>query len=364
MSRASIRALTVAMAGVFGACGSPAQRVLPEPAWPTASALEQSATELAVPGAEWPEPPSDLEPGIRRAADRIHDALPDVRALVILRGGTLAYERYFEGTSRATRFNVKSVTKSVVSALTGIALADGVLSGLDHPVSRWLPEIASPRVDRRLDTLTLRHLLTMSAGFRWEENGPSTVAWMRSPDYVKFIVESPLDAAPGERFNYSSAVAHLVSVILSRAAGMPTKQFAQERLFGPIGARPGEWTTDPQGYHEGGSELHLTTLDMARFGLLYLNQGRWNGRPVVPRSWVFESTRPHKRIDYGFLWPFLPKEWGGPAVNALGYGGQLIAIVPDAKAVIVVASTTHNRDNDVMRFLREALLPAVRLPLL
>lgn len=355
--------LAVVSVFVLVACSTPSQRMLPEPEWPAASALERDAPDLSVPGAEWPEPAGDaatLSRGIRDTADLIHNTLPDVCALLILKGASPVYEQYFGGADRETSFNVKSVTKSVVSALTGVAIADGVLPGLDTPVSHWLPEASGDRVDPRVNNLTLRHLLSMSAGFQWQENGPSTTAWMRSPDYVKFTLESPLDAAPGERFNYSTAVAHLVSVILTRASGMSTKQFAQERLFGPIGARAGEWATDPQGYHEGRSELHLTARDMARFGLLYLNQGRWNGRAVVPRSWVLDSTRPHKRIDYGLMWPYLPKEWGGPVVHALGYGGQLIAIVPDANVVIVIASTIENRENDVVRYLREVLLPAVR----
>jgi CubicO group peptidase (beta-lactamase class C family) len=311
-----------------------------------------------VPAGNWLVAPQRPEWAAIR--DRIGAEFPDVRAVVICTNGTLDVEHYFAGATARTKFNVKSVTKSVLSVLTGIAIDRHILPGVDAPLSMWLPEARATGVDPRVAEITIRHVLEMSTGFDWEENGPSTAQWLGSDDQLRAMLRMPVRARPGTAFNYSSGVAHLLSVVLTRAARQPTLDFATQYLFAPIGMMPGSWGRDRQGYAEGGSELELTARDMLRFGLLMLNRGRWGGHRVVSDAWVLESTRPHKRIDYAFLWNFLPREWGGPAVSALGYGGQVISIVPDARAVIVIASTTTNASNDVMRLLRETLLPFVR----
>jgi len=334
---------------------------LPEPEWVKRSPLDRPPPAPPRPSGDW----LDIEhagaatDAFGSATRRIADGLPEVRALVVVRHGRLVLERYFHGAGPATLFNTKSVTKSVVSALVGIALQEGRIRSLDDPITTWLAADITDRAHPEVKRLTLRHLLTMTTGWRWRENGPETSAWLASPNRVRFMLEQPMDAPPGTRFNYSTGVAHLISAILARATGMSPSDYARERLFEPIGARPGNWGRDPQGLNEGGSELELSVRDMARFGLLYLNGGTWRGSPVVPRTWVLESTTPHGRVDYGYLWNYLPAEWGGPAVNAMGYGGQIISIVPAADAVVVIASTTTDPQNPAMQLLREDLLPVL-----
>ena len=334
---------------------------LPEPKWVTRSPLDRPVPATPRPSGDWLEPgPASSGPGpFAPAATRIAGGLPEVRALLVVRHGRLVFERYFHGAGLATLLNTKSVTKSVVSALVGIALHEGRIRSLDDPISTWLAPEMTERAHADVKRLTVRHLLTMTAGWRWRENGPETVAWLKSPNRVRFMLEQPMDAAPGTRFNYSTGVAHLLSAVLARATGMSLQDYARDRLFEPIGARPGAWGRDPQGLNEGGSELELSARDMARFGLLYLNGGSWRGRQIVPRPWVLESTRPHGRVDYGYLWSYLPSEWGGPAVNAMGYGGQIISIVPAADAVVVIASTSLDAQNPVLQLLREDLLPVL-----
>lgn len=359
-------AVTILLAGgTMGSCGEPRKdRRAPEPQRVVQSALEASKSVPTT----WPDDAwSDVAPedvGLSSAflvasAERIRDNLPEVRALLVVKNGKMAFERYFGGVGPQEMANTKSVTKSVVSALVGIAIARNRITGIDAPITTWLspeiPETADPRVR----TITLRHLLSMTAGFEWQENGPSTAEWLRSPDRVRFTLASPLRADPGEEFNYNTGASHLLSIVLARATGGDVAAFAETALFAPIGATVGTWSTDPQGFYEGGSELWLTPRDMARFGLLLLRKGRWRDRQVIPESWVLESTRPHGRVDYGFLWWHLPEEWGGPAINALGYGGQLISVVPAADAVIVMSSTTTNPDNPVLTLLRETLLPGL-----
>jgi CubicO group peptidase (beta-lactamase class C family) len=358
------RWLGAAVVTLVAACwlGVDAQRPrLAEPEWVKRSPLDRPVPAPPRPSGDWLDvrPAGSGADSFGAATKRIADGLPDVRALIVVRHGQVVLERYFGGASRATLFNTKSVTKSVVSALVGIALHEGRIRSLDDPIATWLAADITGRAHPDVKRLTLRHLLTMTTGWRWTENGPETSAWLASRNRVRFMLEQPMDALPGTRFNYSTGVAHLISAILARATGMSISDYAHQRLFNPIGARPGNWGRDSQGLNEGGSELELSARDMARFGLLYLNGGTWRGNSVVPRTWVLESTTPHGRVDYGYLWSYLPAEWGGPAVNAQGYGGQIVSIVPAADAVVVIASTTTDPQNPAMQLLREDLLPAL-----
>jgi CubicO group peptidase (beta-lactamase class C family) len=363
MARLRIGALSTGLLFLVSCAEKPAR--LAEPVWMAQSPLAAAAgLPTSWPDAAWltgsPESAGIPAARLMEAAATTERDLPQVRALLVVVDGRLVFERYFRGAEPQAPIAVKSVTKSIVSALVGIALARGELSSLDTPIVRWLGPEQDAIIDPRVSAVTLRHALSMTAGFEWQENGPTTREWLGSENQVRYMLGAPMAAAPGETFNYNSGLAHLVGVVLARATGLDLATYADRRLFERIGIRRGAWGRDRQGYHEGGSELELTPRDLARFGLLYLNRGRWRGEQVVPEAWVMESTRPHGRVDYGYLWWYLPQEWGGPALNALGYGGQLISIVPDANAVIVVGSTIADPDNPVLTILRERLLPAVR----
>ena len=331
---------------------------LAEPRWILESALAGSRKPTLPPAPDWPAPAFDDQ--WAPIAQRIRTDYPDIRAVLIVREGSLRIEQYFGTAAADTFFNVKSVTKSVMSALVGIALRERIIPSLDTRIATWLPEAAGAR-SRPARLESHRSSLGRDVGrIRVGGKRPGETAWLNSDNQIKYMLHLPLRADPGTEFNYSTGVAHLLSVILTRASHRSTREFADDRLFAPLGLRAGPWGTDRQGYAEGGSELQMTARSMARFGLLYLNRGYWGSASVVPEHWTLDSTRPHKRVDYGFLWNYLPAEWGGPAVSALGYGGQAISIVPDASTVIVVASTADNPQNDVMRLLREVLIPHVR----
>lgn len=354
--------LCVAVAN--GCVGEPPHR-LPEPVWITESALVAApAANGTWPGATWdlvaPESVGLSLSALRSIKTRVQDSLPDVRSVLIVKEGRIAYEEYFGDARASDPVNVKSVTKSVTSALVGIAIERGILPGLDTPVVQWLGDAVPASADPRVQHLTLRHVLEMRTGFEWQESGPSTLAWLQSADRVRFTLGSRMVAEPGAVFNYNTGASHLLSAVLDRAVGGDVRGFADSTLFGPVGMRAGPWAQDARGIREGGSELWLTARDMARFGLLYLRGGRWGDRQVIPNAWVLESTRPHGRVDYGLHWSYLPAEWGGPAVNALGYGGQLIAVVPWADAVVVMTSSTRDASNPVLELLRTGVLPALR----
>ena len=309
--------------------------------------------QLPVPSADhdwsgdWQLVPADQ---VGLDADRLDQSVEDIGALdgvqgvLIARRGRLVAERYFRGAAGHRPHNLKSASKSVLSALAGLAVEEGVLE-LDQPIADVLPE-AADLDDPRKQAITVRHLLTMTSGLGSTSFG-NYGSWVASRNWVLAAMARPLEAAPGTRFSYSTGGTHLLSATLARAAGKSTHDFAREHLFGPLGIRHSAWARDPQGIHVGGNNLSLLPRDMLKFGQLYLNRGRWDGRQILPWQWVDESTRPglagprgRGRIygGYGYLWWLRgPRERG--AYIASGYGGQYIYVSPAEDLVVVVIST-------------------------
>ncbi len=304
-------------------------------------------------------PPDDDWPGdwqlvpadrVGLDASRLEQAIQDIGALegvhglLIARRGRLVAERYFRGSAGHRPHNMKSASKSVLSALAGLAVEEGVLE-LDQPIAEALPE-AADLDDPRKQAITVRHLLTMTSGLESTSFG-NYGSWVASRNWVRAALARPLQAEPGTRFSYSTGGTHLLSATLSRAAGRSTHDFAREHLFDPLGIRRSAWASDRQGVHMGGNNLSLLPRDMLKFGQLYLNRGRWNGKQLLPWQWVDESTRPGRvgprgrgRIygGYGYLWWLRGHRERG-AYIASGYGGQYIYVAPAEDLVVVVIST-------------------------
>jgi CubicO group peptidase (beta-lactamase class C family) len=268
-----------------------------------------------------------------------------------MRDGRPVLERYYHGSDASQPYVLHSITKSVVSALVGIALEEGLLRSLDQR----LPELLGPlpsRIDPRVRTITLRQLLTMTAGWGGEAVSGDHV--------VRAVLRRPLARAPGSGWQYDSGSSHLVSAILTRATGRDTASYAQEKLFHPLGIQPYQWSADPQGISSGSSGLVLRPRELALFGELFRSGGRWGERQLVPEAWVRESTSAHVRTDdpdvgYGYLW------WTGDATHtyaALGYGGQAVVVAPRERAVVAVTADAENPP-DTARLV-ELILPALR----
>lgn len=300
-------------------------------------------------------------------------------SLLVARRGVLVLERYYHGTDRSTAFNVKSVSKSYLSALTGIALREGFLTSLDQTVAGFLPEYFPAGNSEQKRQITIRHLLTMSLGLQWNEIGPVGAAWIASADWLEFTLDLPLTSTPGQVFNYNTSGTHLLAAVLARASGMSTLEFADQYLFQPAGMTIRRWDRDPRGNYFGGSEMYFTARDMLQLGNLYLNHGALEGRQVVPAEWVQESIRQqappmmswfvqnYGSLGYGYLWW---RTWFGehPAFFAWGWDGQFIFVVPDLELVVVAtsalrtdgdeeASLEHQRG--VFRLVGDRLVPAV-----
>ena len=282
---------------------------------------------------------SELDlPRIEQQAER----LPRLHSLLISQHGEMVYEKYFNGRTASQPDNLKSASKSVISALVGIALAEGYLEDIDQPLSDFFPEYANTDLNGRLETITLRNLLTMQAGLA-STSGRNYGRWVVSTDWVDAALRVPMVAEPGTAMIYSTGSTHLLSAILERASGMPTKEFAQQYLASPLGFRLSYWSQDPKGVYFGGNDMEMTPRQAMRFGQMYLDQGQWQGVQVVPADWVSASFEAHATSPrgqgryYGYGW-WLRDMAGLQVPLAWGYGGQLIFVIEPYDMVVVATS--------------------------
>lgn len=296
---------------------------------------------------------------------RIAQAFPEVTSLLVARQGQLVFERYFDGKADDPR-DTQSVTKSILSFLTGTALQRGLLSSLEQPVLPLLSGIPATLRDSRWADVQVDHLLKMTGGLPSELTDPNyDEAWFTSQDPVRFALEYPLLDAPGTTFRYSNAGVHVLGAALAEAVGQPLATFAQDMLLGPLGVVPPKWPADPCGRPFASGSLHLTSREMLRFGQLTLQRGWWNGTELVPSSWVQQATQPQLKgfewmegiADYGLLW-WVTHEHGTQGWYATGYGGQYIAVFPEHDLVVVM--TGQVTDHPPHRHLIPEVLNAVR----
>ncbi|TAN41933.1 MAG: class C beta-lactamase-related serine hydrolase [Nitrospirae bacterium] len=289
-----------------------------------------------------------------------------IHSLLIVRNGYLITEEYFPPYSKDSGHMLYSCTKSVISALVGIAVSDGFIKGLDEKVTGYFTDLDIDNKDGRKDAITIKHLLEMSAGLDWVEDGnygspADSVTRMRlSGDQIKFVLDRPMKEDPGKTFYYCSGASHLLSGILQRTTGRSSFEYGKQRLFDPLGIKDISWTSDEDGISNGADGISMTPADMARFGYLFLRNGRWNNRQVVPAVWVAESTKTHidtpdglaGRYGYGYQW--WRNRFGG--YSARGYGGQYIFVIPEYDMVIVFTGELSLRDLFLPENLVEAYL--------
>jgi uncharacterized protein (TIGR03437 family) len=279
---------------------------------------------------------------LEQAAQFIESNSPTRFSLLVFRNGRLVFERYFHGSQATDSNNIKSVSKSVLSILAGIAIQEGLLRGTDQKLYEFYSEYFLAGDDPRKLDITIAHLMTMTAGFLQVETGALSTQWHNSPNRNQFVIQLPLDSTPGEMFNYSTGLSHLLSGILTKATGTGTLDFANSRLFGPLGVTCTRWDRDPTGIYIGGSEVWLTARDLAKIGLLVLRNGRWEDRTIVSEEWLRTSTRLRVRTptifgDYAYFW-WKDTIGGYPTTIGMGYGGQYMFLVPDLDLIMVTSA--------------------------
>jgi len=281
--------------------------------------------------------------------------LETLYSLLVVKNSYLIAEDYFNEGSVDQKDRLQSMTKSYTSTLVGIALEQGYLSSVDQKMLDFFPEVASQITDLRKEQITIRELLQMRAGYPWEESDPAFWDGLLSGHYPLLIEEFPLIADPGTEFHYSNLSSNWLGIIVDRATGMNLKAYAEENLFLPLGVEAGEWGTDAEGHNNGCGDLHLTPRDAAKFGLLYLKDGIFDGKQIVPAEWVHDSLQRYsddinvtggfpanwglsfRDIGYGYQW------WSARAGAhrfdyAKGHGGQMIVLLNELDMVIVVTA--------------------------
>lgn len=274
------------------------------------------------------------------------DRMPRLHSLLVSRHGELILERYFHGTRVTSFANVKSASKSVISALVGIAIDRKLLPGVDAPIAQYFPELNTTSADARKRKITIEDLLTMRSGLT--DTNQAYGAWVRSPNWVHYLLAHSLQAPPGAQMDYNTGNTHLLSAILTKVGG-DTWAFAQKALAAPLGFNIPKWPQDPQGIYFGGNDMLLTPRQMIKFGELYLHQGREGGRQIVPQSWVEESFVPRTQSRrsgklYGYGW-WLEEMAGQRTAFAWGFGGQYIFVIPGLDAVVVTTASENPGDD-------------------
>lgn len=296
----------------------------------------------------WPESTPEaqgIETAILENVFQMAEKMEHVDGILIVRNGFLVGERYYNGHDKYTPHLIASASKSIISALVGILLREKYIHSLDQKMLEFFPEYITPRIDPRKHDITIRHLLQMRSGFSDEDYDAVSSSWIRYA--IEYL---PLHVNPGEGWLYSSLGTHLLSAIITRASGLSTREFAEKYLLQPLDISVHDWLVDPQGYYTGGWGVYMTPRDMARFGYLYLNQGRVNETEIIPadflkNSWQY-SEAPEgywttsgviEDAGYGYLW-WMGKMGGLQAYGATGYAGQHIIVIPDLNMVVVMTS--------------------------
>lgn len=295
--------------------------------------------------------------------ERIKKQNVNIRSVAVIRNGHLVCDARFHPFTQDSWHIIHSCTKSITSALIGIAVDKGLIEGVKTPVLEFFPEKTAANLDESKKAMTLEHLLTMSSGLRGRDsylyNWEGLRKMRASSDWIQYMLDLPMAHAPGTKFEYINGVSFLLSAILQQKTGENALAFAKKNLFRPLGIREVDWPANPQGITIGWGEMRMKPLDMAKIGYLYLNKGVWEGKQVVSSAWVEASTREQIKPKtlaegYGYQW------WVDEAgyYMALGYSGQYIVVLPDKNMVVVFTSAL----NAFSFFAPELLLNSYILP--
>ncbi len=307
---------------------------------------EQLDDGWVVSSAEEQEMSRDLLTSIQ---EKLHDEdiFFNTKSLIIARNGELVFETYIQDPEDRSRIgHVQSMTKSVTSLITGIALQDGLIDSLNQPVVGLIPNIYPDNARKR--EITIRHLLTMRSGLDIDNSVFSVKMYVDKPENpARYILDLPLYADPGERFYYRDCDPHLMSYIIGELSGRSIEEIARERLFTPLGIEDYYWGSDHSGTSMGAHGLHAKPRDLLKIGQLVLQNGKWEGQQLVDSSWVSQATQTQVQTpddygwNYGYYWWMVP-EWNG--FSAWGHGGNFIMVLPDYGMVILMTSMPDTND--------------------
>ncbi|WP_185974337.1 serine hydrolase domain-containing protein [Litoribacter populi] len=269
-----------------------------------------------------------------------------IHSLLILKNDSVIFEEYYNNFDPNDFSNIKSGSKSVLNLLIGLAIENGYIKSIDQPIIDFLPQLYHQSIDPAKKEITIRHLMLMQSGLK-----PTSLSnyapWVASEDWLQFALDQELEADPGTHYGYSTGDTHLLAAALTHAVGTSAHDFAIKYLYEPMDIQPGEWSEDPNGYNEGGNNIHLKPIDFAKIGVMVKNDGMYDGRQIISKDWIEKSishqvepqgiSRPFEILGYGYLW-WLIEAAGYPTYCAIGFGGQYMMTIPDLDMIVVLTS--------------------------
>lgn len=298
-----------------------------------------------------------------------------IQGIAVVRKGSVVYEKYFRGFGPQDIHDITSVTQCIMSALIGIAIEKGHIQSVDQKVLDFFPEASSGGDDVLKRSLTIKHLLTMTAPYGWKGSEPLD-RLRRQKNWTLYILNTLASKGKAD-FQYSLASAHLLSAILTKSTGMFTREFANKHLFQPLGMREiadqkmksfskddvfgnnlTGWIKDPQDFNTGGWGLTLTLRDLVCFGQLYLNRGKWEDKQIIPEKWVEESIKQHSE-DFGYLW-WLREDKGIASYLGVGIGGTYLYCIPEKELIVAIVSKVDKMIIDRWELLEDYIIPAIK----
>jgi len=373
VSATDLRAESMSPGPTNQACGSPSSL---DDGWETASPASVGMDEAK---------PCTIAARLAQRSTTVH-------SVVVARHGKLVFEQYFPGYDQpwgqpdgqyefaaTTKHDMRSASKSVTSLLVGIAIDRKLIAGADEPVLKFFPDYAAAK-QPGWDAITLRHLLTMSSGFKWDEARAWTdpendeLHLITEPDPLGYVLSRPIAAPPDTLWTYSSGGTELLGNIIEHVSKTSLEAFAREALFQPLGITDVEWKPYKNGKIAAAAGLRLRPRDAAKIGQLVLNRGRWNGQQIVSADWIAESITPRFQavgyfggtLFYGYQW-WMGRSLAGDKeikwVGAFGWGGQRIFIVPELDLVMMTTAAQYGQPKEglaAIDILTNIVIPSVR----
>ena len=269
-----------------------------------------------------------------------------INSVTIVRNGFLVADKYFNGYDQNDIYNYKGASINIISALIGIALENKIIDSLDQKIMEFFPEYNRLDLDPKIFDVTIKHLLTMKAGFDSERNNYSQIYY--SDNWIGSTISLPLLSDPGADFRFNIFCAHLLSGIITKASGMSTLDYAKKYLFEPLNISVQYWERDPQNNYFGGNNMYLKPSDMAKLGLLYLNNGMFEEKRIIPVDWIEKSTTNYTSFDnlswdgihginFGYmLWTGTMNHYN--LIFTIGYGGQYVFLFPNLDLIIIITA--------------------------
>ncbi len=337
--------------------------------FPIPISAENSVTADYWPTKNWkiasPESQGMSSKKLADMVDLVWKSSLNIDSISVVRNGYLVLDAYNNAQSKDTSHIIYSCTKSIVSALVGIAIDKGYIKGVNQPVLSFFPEKRFKNLSAEKRAMTLEHVLTMATGLHCQDS--YIYSWsglyqmLSSDDWVQFLLDLPMIEPPGTKFEYCNGASFLLSAIIQKSTGKTAFDFAKKHLFGPLGITQITWPENPQGITIGYSDIRMKPRDMAKIGYLYLNNGIWDGKQIVSSEWVEKSTRKHipttMMPGYGYQW------WiANPGLYmAIGYQGQFIMVHPEKKLVVVFTSYLDSNSFYVpQNLMNNFILPAIQ----